>query len=185
MRLLIALAYSNDDDNDDRSDWLALNITFFCDHLPFWDAFVFSINIFLCQHTDTYWWLSCKSVNFENSHCQWNFNWVYKFKKNLQKFDTFILWQKESSILLNQLFRQFNEILLREFDLVEFVEFYIVYETSFLARRQFLGLLKAFGYQLLVDSRLSFARLQRNSEILDLMQRFIALDDAKSRDPNV
>jgi len=76
-------------------------------------------------------------------------------------------------------------ILLREFNLVEFVEFYLVYETSLLALHQLLGLLKAFGYQLLVDSRLSFARLQRNSEILDLMQRFIALDDAKSRDPNV
>lgn len=36
MRLLIALAYSNDDndDDDDRSGWLALNITFFHDHLP-------------------------------------------------------------------------------------------------------------------------------------------------------
>lgn len=72
---------------------------------------------------------------------------------------------------------------IEEFD----VESYNVYENGLplLAARQFLIFLKAFGYQLLVDSSLSSARLQRSSGILlDLMQRFIALDGAKGRDPD-
>lgn len=78
---------------------------------------------------------------------------------------------------------------MKEFDSIEFVEYYIVYENEhpLLAIRQFPRLLKvnAFRYQLLVDSRLSSAKLQCNSEILvDLMLRFIALEDAKSRDPD-
>lgn len=66
MRLLIALAYSNDDndDDDDRSGWLALNITFFHDHLPF------TFGSFRLGHGVTRTVFLSGAFNIKTSSCQ-------------------------------------------------------------------------------------------------------------------
>jgi len=110
MRLLIALA-NDDDDDDDRSSWLALNITFFCDHFG---MLLSLVSTFFYVNTQIRIGDSCKSVNFENSHVnEILIGYTKIFKKFCRNLIRLNYDRKENSILLNQLFRQFNDFVER------------------------------------------------------------------------